>query len=299
MSEKKPKTVKEIFNDYKTNSNIKEANIEGLDVSKKINRLSIKLKSDEYIEIKEIWYLEKFLMERFKFASIQTIIKYTDDVKLKSIEEEWENIICYMTHKYPLMRPMLLLKSKIEIIENNINVMMQIKGADFLKARKLDKELEQVIKNIFNKDYKINIEEKIKKEDVIAIQEKTKQIEKQAIEHAMEEIHKNDNIPYNDSDYQMPSDIDEPYIAELEQLDEEENNIILGKMTKVKENKKKIKDITAEDGKITLEGRIVNCECRETKTGKGMIIFELYDGTGVITCKSFAKDAQEGNQVVE
>ena len=32
---------------------------------------------------------------------------------------------------------------------------MKIQGADFLRARKLDKELEKVIKNIFGIDYKI------------------------------------------------------------------------------------------------------------------------------------------------
>ena len=74
----------------------------------------------------------------------------------------------------------------------------------------------------------------------------------------------------------------------------------LGKSNpKAKEKKMKIKDITANDGRITLEGRIVNSECKETKTGKGMLIFELYDGTGILTCKSFAKDAQEGNEVLE
>jgi len=30
-----------------------------------------------------------------------------------------------------------------------------------------------------------------------------------------------------------------------------------------------------------------------------MIIYELYDGTGTITCKSFAKDIKEGNEIVE
>lgn len=30
-----------------------------------------------------------------------------------------------------------------------------------------------------------------------------------------------------------------------------------------------------------------------------MIIFELYDGTGVMTCKSFAKDIKEGNEITE
>ena len=84
---------------------------------------------------------------------------------------------------------------------------------------------------------------------------------------------------------------DETYLQELEQMDEE-NNIILGKASKAKENKVRIKEITAENKRITIEGRVVTCESRETKTGKGMIIFDLYDGTGIITCKSFTPDSK-------
>ena len=73
----------------------------------------------------------------------------------------------------------------------------------------------------------------------------------------------------------------------------------MGKPSKAKEKHMKIKDITANDGRVTLEGRIVTCECRETKSGKGMIIYELYDGTGTITCKSFAKDSKEGKEITE
>ena len=76
-------------------------------------------------------------------------------------------------------------------------------------------------------------------------------------------------------------------------------NIIFGKPSKAKEKKMKIKDIDANSGRITLEGRIVNSECRETKTGKGMLIYEIYDGTGIITCKSFAKDLKEGQEITE
>lgn len=76
-------------------------------------------------------------------------------------------------------------------------------------------------------------------------------------------------------------------------------DIIFGKASRAKEKKLKIKEIDANSGRITLEGRIVNSECRETKTGKGMLIFEIYDGTGVITCKSFAEDATKGNEILE
>ena len=30
-----------------------------------------------------------------------------------------------------------------------------------------------------------------------------------------------------------------------------------------------------------------------------MLIYEIYDGTGIITCKSFAEDGAKGNEVLE
>ena len=75
-------------------------------------------------------------------------IQYADGVKLKRVDDEWRNIICYMAHKYPLMKPMLLMKSTVEIENNIIHVKMHIKGADFLRAKKTDIELENVIRTI-------------------------------------------------------------------------------------------------------------------------------------------------------
>ena len=169
------KKIGEVFNDYKTNSNIADAEIIKMNLIKKANTLEISMDSKEYIEIKEIWYFEKFLRERFQFGQVHMIIQYQEGVRKKSIESEWENLICYMAHKYPLMRPLLLLKSKVEVQDNKINVYMKIKGADFLKARKLDKELEMVIVNLFGKKYTVNIEERITAQEVEAFKEKTKQ----------------------------------------------------------------------------------------------------------------------------
>ena len=111
----KSKKVGEIFSDYKTNSNIKYAEVTVLNVVKKTNTLQVGLYFDEYIEIKEIWYFEKFLKERFQFSHIDIKINYHDKVERKPIDTEWKNIIAYMAHKYPLTKPMLLLKSNIEV----------------------------------------------------------------------------------------------------------------------------------------------------------------------------------------
>ena len=310
------KKLKEIFSDYETKSNIKESYIKALNVMKKTNTLGIVLEIDEYIEIKEIWYFEKFLKERFLFGNIDMEINYQKDTRLKSIKEEWRNIICYMAHKYPLMKPMLLMKSDIEIKENIIEVKMHIKGADFLKAKKTDKELENVLKKLYGKEYKIELEEIFKKEDEIEYEKKIKEMEeaalKQTISYIPEETkQENTNtiqVPeYNDPDYMPPQDID-GYIPDIppEEMEIQDNpyderpdesKYIMGKPSRAKEKLIKIKDITANDGRVTIEGRVLTCECRETKSGKGMIIIDLYDGTGTITCKSFAKDSKEGNEI--
>ena len=77
------------------------------------------------------------------------------------------------------------------------------------------------------------------------------------------------------------------------------NSLILGKQTKAKENKVKIKDITPSDTRITLEGRVSNLEKRMTKSEKVLLIFELYDGTGKITCKSFTVPEDSQNVITK
>ena len=291
----KTKKVGEIFSDYNANSNLKYANVMGLNVLKKENKLQIALYYDEYIEIKEIWYFEKYLKERFQFAQIDTIIKYHEAVEIKSIKEEWKNIIAYMAHKYPLMKPMLLLKSDVEVVDNEIDIKMHIRGAEFLKAKKTDKELQKVLKNLFGKEYVINLREDLSLDDIREIREARKREEEQIIaniEKQNEELRKQKEheVEYQDSNY-MPPVNEEGYIPQegqemegyiLQEGELYENpeimqpqEYIMGKPSKAKEKHIKIKDITANDGRVTLEGRVANCEVRETKSGKGMIICEL------------------------
>ena len=307
----KTKKVEEIFKDYKTSSNIKYAEVKGLNVIKKTNTLQVILYFDEYIEIKEIWYFENFLKERFKFQNIDIKIEYHEQVEKKSIPEEWRNIIAYMSHKYPLTKPMLLLKSDVEVVENTIKISMHIKGADFLRAKKTDVELQRTIKNLFGKTYAIELTENISEKDIEEIKNKIKKqqekmledIEKeriQIIEKKQEDTeseinHENEQVPeFADINNYMPPSEEDGYIPIPE-----ENEYIMGKKSRAKEKLVKIKEIDANQGRVTLEGRVISTDIRETKTGKGMIIFDLYDGTGTITCKSFAKNYQEGQGIVE
>lgn len=301
----KSKKVGEIFSDYNTNSNIKYAQVTALNVVKKTNTLEVMLYFDEYIEIKEIWYFEKFLKERFKFENIDIKITYHEQVEKKSIKEEWKNIIAYMAHKYPLTKPMLLLKSDIEIKNKDIVVKMHIKGSEFLKAKKTDKELAKVLKNLFGNDYKIELIEELSKEEIKAIKDSLEREEAQIVAQIEEEHHKcledknKEIVPVQEEDYNVNFLIPDN-IEEYENVEEiqEQYTYIMGKPSKAKEKQVYIKDITANDGRVTLEGRLISSEVRQTKSGKGMIIFELYDGTGTITVKSFAKDLTEAEEII-
>ena len=240
-------------------------------------------------------------------------IKYHEAVVKKDISSDWKNIIAYMAHKYPLMKPMLLLKSDIEIDGKEILVKMHIKGADFLRAKKTDKKLEQVLENLFGEKYNVNLREDISKEEVEKAKKKIKKEEEAIIAHIEEENRKNEdiseeiNVPeYVDPDYKMPSDADYIPDSNVDSIITDTNieesisvSYIMGKPSKAKEKYVTIKDLNAESGRVTLEGRVISSSVRETKSGKGMIIFEIYDGTGIITIKSFAKDLKEGEDIVE
>ena len=292
------KFIKEVFSDYKTTANIKDAKILKLALIKKTNMLAMKIQSNEYIEVKEIWYFENFLMKRFQIENTELIIEYTENVKINSIEEEWKNIICYMAHKYPLMKPLLLMKSDISVKDNVIDVKMHIKGAEFLKAKKTDKELEKIIKNLFGIDYKIELRECINENEVLEYQKRAHEEEEKLVHNTMENLAKQEekmieeNVPHYESS--------EEFINAEENgltLNTDEVTYIMGKPSRAKEKNIKIKDLTANDGRVTLIGRIVTCEAKITKSGKALIVFDLYDGTGMLTCKSFSTPEESGDIV--
>lgn len=293
------KKIKEIFSDYKNNSQMQECYISKIGINKKTNKLTIILNTDKFVQIKDMWDFEKYLMERFQIKDIEMIFNYEDGTKIPEVKDEWKNIICYMAHKHPLMKPILLMKSTIEVENSNINVKMHIKGADFLRTRKTDKQVEITIKNLIGKEYKINLEEQISKEELTRQEENNRLLEEQLIRNRIEEMKRHEEEKANAKiqeppDYYVPlpsdSDIPPEELGEMVPPQVLENNnidYIIGKPSKAKENHVKIKDINANSGKVTIEGRIAELDARDTKSGKKMIILDIYDGTGIMTCKSF------------
>lgn len=304
------KKIKDIFSDYKNNSQIQECYICKIEINKKLNKLTIILRAEQFVQIKDMWDFEKYLVGRFKIRDIEMIFDYNENAKIPEVKDEWKNIICYMAHKHPLMKPILLMKSTIEVENNNINVKMHIKGADFLKSRKTDKQVEITIKNLLGKEYKVNLEEQISKEELKRQEENNRLLEEKLIRDRIEEMKRYEEESKNKvqepPEYYVPlpsdSDIPQEELGEIPPTSEmpENNNLdyIIGKPSKAKENYVKIKDINANSGKVTIEGRIAELDSRDTKSGKKIIIMDVYDGTGIMTCKSFST-MEEADGILE
>ena len=304
------KKIKDIFSDYKNNSQVQDCYICKIEINKKLNKLTIILRAEQFVQIKDMWDFEKYLTERFKIRDIEMIFTYNENTKIPEVKDEWKNIICYMAHKHPLMKPILLMKSTIEVENNNINVKMHIKGADFLKSRKTDKQVEITIKNLLGKEYKVNLEEQISKEELKRQEENNRLLEEKLIRDRIEEMKRYEEESKNKvqepPEYYVPlpsdSDIPQEELGEIPPTSEmpENNNLdyIIGKPSKAKENYVKIKDINANSGKVTIEGRIAELDSRDTKSGKKIIIMDVYDGTGIMTCKSFST-MEEADGILE
>ena len=286
------KVIKDVFKDYESNGEIVKCKIKKINIFKKINKLSVELKSIKFISLNEIMDFEEYLKTRFSIQTVEISMDYENNVSIPTIESTWKDIVKYITIKYPLTN--LLLKNSIVYEkDNNIKVVLPIVGADFLTARGFNKILENDLKSLYNKTVKVNFEENIDEEEIDEIQRKSKLTEKIILEKVSQEIHEVAEI-------QKEEKIVREATEGENSIKEEENEItplILGKNANIKDELVKVQDISIDSGKISIEGEIIRTESRELKNGKTLVMFDVYDGTSTITCKAFV-DAEKVKKVL-
>lgn len=73
-----------------------------------------------------------------------------------------------------------------------------------------------------------------------------------------------------------------------EEKQEEYTPIIIGsKKAKITDKIVKVKDINMDSGKVVICGKVIKQEIKELKSGKFLLMINVYDGTCTITCKAF------------
>ena len=174
------KTIKEIFKDYNSNSfSLNASKIKSINLFKKTNRLELIITADEFIKIEDIYNFEQYLKNRFNIFEANIKIEYSKEIEV-DIEQEWNYVICYMAHKHPLSKAFLK-NSTIKIENNNITVLMAMKGKMVLDAKGFDQILSKIIEDVYGKKYKITFVENISEEAVKEYMQHAMQLEKEAI----------------------------------------------------------------------------------------------------------------------
>ncbi len=286
------KTVKEVFPDIKIEDTLLDAKIKSVNFYRKNNKFILKLLTKSVLNLKSIYQFENYLKNRFEVRDVEISIENIEKINL---EHEWKNIINYLNTKYPLTKT-ILTNSNVSFDSNKINITVAMKGKDFLTASGFENILEKIIKNFYQQDIKVQCTENIDVELLKKYEENTKKIEKMAIEFAEQEISvKENNLEENKKKLKQKESFNKTENNNVQNIVNNENIIeekektplIIGHSLNIKENIIKIEDIGVDSGKIAIDGEIINIDSRELKSGKFLVMFDVYDGTSTITCKAF------------
>lgn len=273
--------VKDVFKDYKEPNNILDCKIENINLYKKSKKLEINLLSNKRVTLAEIDNFEQYLKQKFQIQKIELNIGNGE----KGVSPHfpcWDDIVYYLSKKFPLTKG-ILNNSIAEIEENRILVILKTKGADFLHSYEIDKELERLIKNLCGINLKVEYKEDILEDEVKKQHEYLEALEKQACQNLINGINVQNEVV-----------VEEP----IKKQEKQKSSLIFGRTDKIKEKIVKIADLTPDYGKVAIEGRVISTNARELKNGKTLAMFNIYDGTSTITCKSFI-EAEKATTVMQ
>ena len=283
--------VKDIFSDYsKKQDKINEAEFLRANLYKKSNRLEVCLTSDKKISIDEISDFEEYVVNRFKVDSARVDIQYTDCFIEETIEDDWSELVTYMSKKEPMTKA-ILRNSTVKVNDSTICVILKIKGADWLCSRKFDKGLERLLHNLYNRNYKVNFEENVQ-ESKEEYEKYLKQQERDAILH-IQEMNRKEAEERDSGGHSEISNTEESN-KENDKVD----GLIIGKTTNIKSKFAPISTINDSTSKVNIEGEIVSVNTRDIKNNRTIITFSVDDGEANIICKAFV-DSNLNNKILE
>ncbi len=293
------KNVKEVFKEYNSTSfALNAARIHNVTLYKKSSKMVLDLLTDQFVKVADLVGFEKYLEDRFQVKEVQIIFTYENGIEDQfDLTAEWQDFITYMARKHPLTRT-ILKDSKITIKEQNkIEVALGFRGKDVLLAKKVDKTIEEILKDLYGFHASVAFLENASEDKLKEYQEYSKNLERQAIKMAEEEAAR--QVEESKTAQEVPpaeaSAPSGPVPPEPPAVEENEvTPLIYGRNMNIKEPLVKVIDLSVDSGKICLDGEIINMDSRELKSGKLLITFDLYDGSSTITCKVFAEAEKAG-----
>lgn len=292
------KKIRDVFKDFTTESfALYNSLITSINIFKKSGKLETSIEAEKQIKIKDLEKFEIYLENRFQIKNVLIRIKYLEKFET-NIEKEWEDIISYISRKHPLTKA-LLRGSKIEVEGSNVNVNLAFKGKALLDGKNFNIVLSELIKNIYEENYKIQFVENISEEKLKEYQAHLESLEEQVVNIAKAEMVEaaeskksekkvSSATNENNNSTNVEQGVAKPVESNNEKAEEDTTNpVIYGRVGKMSDPLVKVADLTIDSGKVMIDGEILATETRELKSGKILAMFNLFDGSSTITCKVF------------
>ncbi len=211
----------------------------------------------------------KFLEEHFGHEiNIELDLKYRYDESFSTVfKEYYKNYISYLKINSPVSE-IILRHSKIDVDEENakVHIFVENDKVFLIKNKAIDTKLGKIIKSRFDLDYKVKLVPKDDSTNIDARKWNSEKIDKDKVvlEHRPKPkpIKQNNNFGGGRKKIKIKKDLE-----------------ITGY----------IRDSIVKEEEIIIAGEVLVAEDRDTKSGKKLLIFDLYDGTSAVTIKIFCK----------
>lgn len=286
------KQISEIFSDYEADGNLKTGIVQAVVLTKSTRTLEMEIRSDKYIEIREIESLNQFIRERLAIDDSIIRVVYSEGTQRKPLEEELQIILSLLADKHPVLNGVFK-NCDYEIVENHsIKFTFRTAVSYLLKARGHDKNIQETIKNLYDATYQINFVDNVSSEELKRLQEATQETEILLLKKEVAAT-----PSYCASEFPKEAGLIKPEINGEKEGKKGDPSLIIGRNSTIKDKVIKITDITPDEGKIAIQGELSNIEAKELRSGKTLISFDLYDGSSSMTCKAFIKPGEDGEIV--
>ena len=304
----KNKELKLVFPDFNINESFANLIIMDANLYKRTNKLEMFIGSNYVLDIIDLAKFRNFLINKFKFTDVEFKINYDESLNellKESINLQWNNIVKYMNVFNPMIGAFLA-GSNADIDADKLiinNICSEF--ANMIKNQKLDKYIHEFILNYLGMGLKIDFDtnkdtvtEIFQKEKDVLVKEFISTANDIAVKNSVEQPNKPKETPA----YNTQKSFNKVYFPKN---DGEQNNkksgpisddpnLIIGRNpnnSNFNKNVTKLIDIQPEKTVVHVEGKVVKMnDVRQTKTGRFIVSFDIYDGSTTLNCQSFVNE---------
>ena len=304
----KNKELKLVFPDFNINESFANLIIIDANLYKRTNKLEMFIGSNYVLDIIDLAKFRNFLINKFKFTDVEFKINYDESLNellKESINLQWNNIVKYMNVFNPMIGAFLA-GSNADIDADKLiinNICSEF--ANMIKNQKLDKYIHEFILNYLGMGLKIDFDtnkdtvtEIFQKEKDVLVKEFISTANDIAVKNSVEQPNKPKEAPaYNTqksfNKVYFPKNDGEQNNKKSEPISDDPN-LIIGRNpnnSNFNKNVTKLIDIQPEKTVVHVEGKVVKMnDVRQTKTGRFIISFDIYDGSTTLNCQSFVNE---------